>query len=160
MSTQRQYWLMKSEPDAFSWQDLVESPRKTTFWDGVRNYQARNTMRDLMKKGDGVLFYHSRIQPPGVVGVAQVAKEGAPDPSQFDAKAKYFDIKAQPDAPRWYGVEIKAVGILPSFVSLEDIKANPDLEEMPLVQRLSVQPVAPEEWRRVLEMGGWKGRAI
>jgi predicted RNA-binding protein with PUA-like domain len=163
MSKKRQYWLMKSEPDAFSWQDLLDSPSKTTFWDGVRNYQARNTMRDLMKKGDGVLFYHSRTKPPGVVGVAQVVREGAPDVTQFDAKAKYFDVKASPETPRWFGVEIKAVGILPQYVSLEDIKDNPELDDMPLVQkgqRLSVQAVGAEQWRLVLEMGGWKGRTL
>ncbi len=163
MPKQRQYWLMKSEPDAFSWANLLESPAKTTFWDGVRNYQARNMMRDLMKRGDGVLFYHSRTKPPGVVGVAQVVKEGAPDPTQFDAKDKHFDIKAKPEEPRWYGVEIKAVTGLPRYVSLTDIKDNPELDEMPLVQRgqrLSVQPVSAAQWKVVLAMGGYKGRKI
>src|SRR5688572_6719825 len=104
----KSYWLMKSEPDVFSYADLKKSPQQTTVWDGVRNYQARNMLRDLLKKGDGVLFYHSSTDPQVIPGTATVVREGFPDPSQFDKKSEYYDADATPDEPRWYSVEIKA----------------------------------------------------
>ncbi len=157
----RRYWLMKSEPDAFSFDDLLAARGKRTHWDGIRNYQARNFMRDDMKKGDRVLYYHSNAKPPGVVGVAEVVKEAYPDHTQFDPDSKYHDAKSDPDEPRWLMVDIRALAALPEAVSLDDLKANPKLEEMAVVQRgqrLSIQPVTPAEWAEVLAMGGLAGR--
>ena len=151
------YWLMKSEPNAFSFDDLLASRGKRTHWDGIRNYQARNFMRDDMKKGDRVLFYHSNAKPPGVVGVAEIVKEAYPDHTQFDPASKYHDPKSDPDEPRWLMVDIKAIAALPEPVELDALKANPKLAEMAVVQRgqrLSVQPVTPAEWSEVLSMGG------
>jgi predicted RNA-binding protein with PUA-like domain len=150
-------WLMKSEPDVFSFTDLWKAKGRRTLWDGVRNYRARNFMRDQMKVGDPVFYYHSNAEPPGIAGVAEVASETYPDPSQFDPKSKYFDPKSDPEAPRWWLVDIKAVKKLPQFVSLAELKANPKLEGMGVVQRgnrLSIQPVAGAEWDEVLLMGG------
>jgi predicted RNA-binding protein with PUA-like domain len=148
---------MKSEPDVFAFADLWKAKGRRTPWDGVRNYRARNFMRDQMKVGDPVLYYHSNAEPPGVAGVAEVASEAYPDPTQFDPQSKYFDAKSDPDAPRWWLVDVKAVKKLPRFVSLADLKANTELAEMAVVQRgnrLSIQPVTGSEWREVLRMGG------
>ncbi|HPF14414.1 MAG: EVE domain-containing protein [Planctomycetes bacterium] len=156
----RRFWLFKSEEDVFSWADLWKAPRRTTFWDGIRNYQARNFLRDDLAPGDGVLYYHSRCPVVGIAGVAQVSKAASPDPMQFDADSKYFDPKSDPADPRWFGVHIQAQGALPTYLSLEALKANPKLKEMALVQRgqrLSIQPVTPAEWREVLRMGGYDG---
>lgn len=144
------FWLMKSEPSVYSIDDLEKE--KTTFWDGVRNYQARNFMRDQMKKGDQVLFYHSNTEPPGVVGIAEVAKEGYPDPTQFDKKSKYFDAKSKKEKPTWILVDIKFVKKFKEILSLESLKKVKGLEEMLLLkkgQRLSVQPVSAKEWKVV-----------
>jgi len=149
-------WLVKSEPDVFSFADLVKEPKKTAHWDGVRNYTARNFMRDAMRKGDPVLFYHSNTKPPHVAGLCRVVKEGYPDPTAFDPREKYFDPKSKRDAPRWFVVDVKAVKAL-TPVSLDDMKANPNLEEMLVVQRgqrLSVQPVSRRHLHEVLRMGG------
>jgi len=157
MPTTRRYWLMKSEPDVFSWDHLWRSKGRRTCWDGVRNYQARNFMRDEMKKGDLVLFYHSNAKPPGVAGVAEVVKEGYPDPTQFDPKDGHYDAKSDPENPRWFMVDIRAKAVLPEFVAMDAMKANTKLADMAVVQRgqrLSVQPVKPAEWREVLRMGG------
>lgn len=157
MPKRRAYWLMKSEPDVYSYADLVADKGSRTHWDGVRNYQARNTMRDDMKVGDLVLYYHSNTKPPGVVGIAEVVKEGYPDPSQFDEKDSHYDPKSSEDAPRWYCVDIKARAELPEYVSIEDLKANAKLDAMAVVQkgqRLSVQPVTAAEFKEVLKMGG------
>ncbi len=157
----RKYWLMKSEPDAFSYADLEAAPKKTTLWDGVRNYQARNLLRDEFKEGDGVLYYHSNAKPTGVAGLARVVRESYPDPTQFDPANKYHDPKSDPDDPRWLVVDIQAVCELPNFVSLPDLKANPKLEDMMVVQRgarLSVQPVTKAQWGLVLRMGGLSER--
>ena len=148
----RRYWLMKSEPDVYSIDNLAQDG--TTLWDGVRNYQARNHMR-AMERGDLVLFYHSRSHPPAVAGVAKVVKKAYPDPTQFDRRSKYHDPKSDKEAPRWWLVDIKYVKKLPGVLPLELIKANPKLGEMKLVQRgmrLSVQPVTPKEWKEVLKM--------
>jgi predicted RNA-binding protein with PUA-like domain len=160
MARRPSYWLMKSEPDVYSYAHLEAAPKQTTLWDGVRNYQARNMMRDEMKVGDLILYYHSNTKPPGVVGVARVVKEGYPDPTQFDPKDSHFDPKSQEANPRWFVVDIQAVAALKSHVSLDDIKANGKLADMAVVQRgqrLSVQPVAAAHFREVLRMGGLKG---
>lgn len=147
------YWLMKSEPDTYSIHDLERDGR--TMWDGVRNYQARNNMRK-MKKGDLVLYYHSRQNPPAVVGLATVVREAYPDPTQFDAKSRYFDEKATEEDPRWWLVDIEWVETFPSPVALSAIKAESALEDMVLVNnsRLSVQPVKKAEFERVRTMAG------
>ena len=152
----RRYWLMKSEPDAFGWEDLKKLPKRTSPWDGVRNYRARNFMRDDMKVGDGVLFYHSRVDPPAVVGVARVASAPYPDPTQFDRKSKYHDPKATKEEPRWFLVDVQAERELGRPVPLPELKETPGLEDMMVTQRgarLSIQPVTPEEWRIVLRLG-------
>jgi predicted RNA-binding protein with PUA-like domain len=145
---------MKSEPHAYSWAQLVEDG--STHWDGVRNYQARNLMRDDMSVGDMVLFYHSNCKPPHVAGVARVSKEAYPDFTAQDPTSKYFDSKATPDNPRWMMVDIEAVSELEP-VSLPELRANPSLEDMPLLrrgQRLSVQPVTDKHFEAVCLMGG------
>lgn len=149
----KQYWLMKSEPDVYSIDDLERDG--STFWDGVRNYKARNNMR-AMKVGDEVLYYHSNAKPPGVVGIARVCREAYPDPTQFDKKSKYFDAKSKPDDPRWSLVDIEFVAHLPEMVSLEDVKGAKALADMELVRygRLSVQSVKKAEFERVKKMGG------
>ena len=148
------YWLMKSEPDVYPFSQLVEDG--STHWDGVRNYQARNTMRDDMKVGDFVLFYHSNTKPPHVAGLARVCREGYPDHTSWDSSSKYFDEKSSPDNPRWMMVDIEPIQAF-EMISLPDLKANPGLEGMPLLargQRLSVQPVSQEHFQIVCEMGG------
>ena len=152
----KKYWLVKSEPDAFSIDDLAKSKKKTTHWDGVRNYQARNFMRDEMKKGDGVLYYHSNTDPTAVVGYCEVVKEGYPDHTQFDPDDKHFDPKADPAKPTWMMVDIKLVKKFKKPVPLAEIKENPKLQKMRLVQRgnrLSVIPVEKKEWDEILKMG-------
>jgi predicted RNA-binding protein with PUA-like domain len=138
-------WLMKSEPDVFSLDDLKNCPKKTEPWDGIRNYQARNFMRDDMKKGDVVLFYHSNCKEPGIVGLAEIASSSAyPDPTQFDKKSNYFDPKSDPDNPRWLLVDVRYKKTLKRPVTLKEIKEHPVLSEMKVAQRgmrLSIQPV-------------------
>lgn len=154
---------MKSEPDVFSFSDLESARGRTTCWDGVRNYQARNMLRDEMKVGDLVLYYHSNTKPPGIVGVAEVVREGYPDHTQFDPKDGHFDPKSKEGDPRWFMVDVKAVAELPNYVSLDDLKADPALVEMAVVQRgqrLSVQPVQGAEFRRVLKLGGLKASQV
>jgi len=150
----RRYWLMKSEPDAFGIQDL-EAQRRAP-WDGVRNYRARNYMRDEMATGDLVLFYHSSTSPPGVVGVARVGSEAYPDPTQFDPRSRYYDPKSSDLQPRWWLVDIEFVERLPRPVSLAELKADPALEGMWVAQRgvrLSIQPVEKRHFRHVLRRG-------
>ena len=151
----RRYWLVKTEPEAFSYDDLLRAPRRTAGWDGVRNYQARNYLRDEMKKGDGVLVYHSNADPKAVVGTAEVVREGYPDPTQFDAKDDHHDPGSTPDQPRWFQVDLRAVEKLAHPVTLERIKRAPELKGMGLVRpgnRLSVQPVTEAEFRAVLKL--------
>ena len=153
----KQAWLMKSEPDVFSLQDLKSRPRQTEPWDGVRNYQARNFMRDSMKLGDPVLFYHSNTNPPGVAGLAKVSSGPKPDLLAFDKKSKYFDPKSDPDNPRWLLVDVKYVAEFPNYVALNLLKEDPQLEGMLVAkrgQRLSIQPVDWDHLLRVLELGG------
>ena len=148
------HWLMKSELDVYPYRQLVEDG--WTHWDGVRNYQARNMMRDAMKTGDLILFYHSNTKPPHVAGVARVKREGYGDFTSWDAKSKYFDEKSTPENPRWFMVDIEPVREL-DMVPLQDMKDNPNLEGMPLLQRgqrLSVQPVTEEQFAEVLRMAG------
>lgn len=147
------YWLMKSEADVYSIDDLRGDGR--TLWDGVRNYQARNNMKE-MKEGDLVLYYHSRQSPSAVTGLARVVRESYPDPTQFDPNNKYFDEKSSEEDPRWWLVDIEFVRKFDDPVGLPDIKARSDLSEMVLVRnsRLSVQPVLEQEFRTVLKMAG------
>jgi predicted RNA-binding protein with PUA-like domain len=157
--TPKRYWLMKCEPEAYTIEDLERDG--TTTWEGVRNFQARNTMRDDMKVGDGVLFYASNADPSGVAGVAEIAREGYPDPFAFRKKHKYYDPKSDPDNPTWYMVDIRFVERFTEIVPLATLKETPGLEKMVVTQkgsRLSVQPVTPEEFAIVLGLGR-QGRA-
>jgi predicted RNA-binding protein with PUA-like domain len=153
----RRYWLLKSEPESFSFEDLMASPRQTTCWDGVRNYQARNFMRDDMKKGDLVFFYHSSVDPSEIVGIAEVVRESYPDHTAFDASDSHFDPKSKPDAPTWMMVDIKGVRRLSKPLALGDLRGVKGLESMVLLQRgsrLSVQPVTESEWKVVCRLAG------
>ena len=146
------FWLMKSEPEVYSMDDLIRD--KTTFLDGVRNYQARNFMRDQMKKGDRIFFYHSNAEPPGIAGIGEVIKEGSPDKTAFDKKDPHYDPKSRENNPVWYGIEIRAVKKFKELVPLEELKKIKGLEAMLLLQRgqrLSVQPVSEKEWNIILE---------
>lgn len=150
------YWLMKSEPDVFSFKDLKSRPKKTEPWNGVRNYQARNFMRDEMKVGDLILFYHSSCEIPGVAGIAKVSSAPYPDSTQFDKKSEYFDPKATPENPRWILIDVSFEKDLRSFVSLEEIRNVPELSKMRLLQkgnRLSILPVSEEEFKFILKLG-------
>jgi predicted RNA-binding protein with PUA-like domain len=151
----RHYWLMKSDPDTFGLRHLKKSPGRTTCWDGVRNYQARNLLRDEIRLGDGVLFYHSRVQPPAVVALARVVRAGYPDPTQFDRRSRYHDPAAERSDPRWYAVDIRLDSELQRPVTLPEMRATAGLEEMVLLSkgsRLSVQPVTASEWKIVLRL--------
>ena len=152
----KRYWLMKSEEDVYSIRDLEQEG--TTCWEGVRNYEARNIMRDQMEVGDGVLFYHSNADPPGVAGLAEVARAGYPDHFAFDRKSRYHDPKSDPGNPRWYMVDVSFVEAFPEVVSLKEIKDTPELGEMTLVKRarLSVQPVEKREYELIRKMGNRK----
>ena len=151
----RKFWLVKSEPGAYSFDDLLNEKDQTAEWDGVRNYAARNIMRDDMRVGDGVLFYHSNAKPTAVVGYATVVKAGYPDDTAWDPKSANFDPRSDPESPTWYMVDIKAENKFRSPVTLQRIKAHQDLGDMVLVKnsRLSVQPVANREWKIILTLG-------
>ena len=147
------YWLMKSEPDAYSIDDLERDGREG--WDGIRNYQARNMMRDDMRIGDKVFFYHSNCKEPGVVGVARVASEPYPDPTQFDPESKYYDPKSSKDDPRWILVDVEFVRKLGRTITLSEIKAHPGLDDMILTRRgnrLSIMPDSAEHWKLILSL--------
>ena len=153
----RKYWLFKSEPDVFSIDDLKKAPRQSTYWEGVRNYQARNLLRDDIQKGDLVLYYHSNAKPMGVAGVARVTKAGYPDPEQFDKKSKYYDEKSAKDDPRWYVVDVKFVTKFDDIVTLATMKETKALEDMMVTRRgarLSVQPVSGAHFKAVLKLAG------
>ena len=142
-----QYWLIKSEPDAFSIDDLQLAGVEP--WDGIRNYQARNFMRDQMQVGDQVFFYHSSCATPGIVGICEVASEPYPDPTAFDPENNYYDPKSDPDRPRWILVDMKFVKKLENLLSLKELKTIPELEEMRLLRkgnRLSIMPIEKSEW--------------
>ena len=146
------YWLMKSEPDEFSIDDLAAAPDRSVAWYGVRNYQARNFMRDQMRVGDLVFFYHSSCPEPGIAGLATVSKQAYPDATQFERKSKYHDAKATPETPRWFNVDVK-LKKKTRLVSLDELRAHPELANMRILQRgnrLSVTPVDPAEWEFVL----------
>jgi predicted RNA-binding protein with PUA-like domain len=153
-----QYWLMKSEPDEASIDHLAAAPKQTLPWTGVRNYQARNFMRDQMQVGDGVLFYHSSCPEPGVAGLAEVASTAYTDQTQFDPTSPYYDPKSKREEPRWQHVDVKLVKKT-RLLPLKDMRAAPQLASMRLLQpgnRLSITPVSPEEWRAVLALLGEK----
>ena len=148
------YWLFKSEPEAYSIDDLKKD--KKIFWDGVRNYQARNFLRDEIKAGDQVLFYHSNVEPTGVFGICEVTKGGYPDHTSFDPVSNHFDPKSNPQNPVWFMVDIKFVKKFSKPVTLEEIKANPELKNMRLIQRgnrLSILPVTKDEFTIIVESG-------
>ena len=150
------YWLMKSEPDVFSFEDLKKRPKKTEPWNGVRNYQARNFMRDEMKVNDLILFYHSSCEVPGVAGIAKVSSLSYPDNTQFDSKSEYFDPKATIESPRWFLVDVQFESDLKVFVSLEELKRHKQLAGMRLLQRgnrLSILPVTREEFEFIKKLG-------
>ena len=149
------YWLMKSEPDEFGIDDLREARRRTECWDGVRNYQARNMMRDEMKKGDLAFFYHSKCAMPGIAGIMEIAREGYPDQTAFDPEDKHYDPKSDPDTPRWYHVDVKFVRKLRRVISLSELRMQRPLQGFVLLRpgnRLSVMPVSREHWDHILSL--------
>ena len=149
------YWLMKSEPDVFSIDQLKKD--KKSLWDGVRNYQARNFMMNDMSKGDQVLFYHSNAKPPGVAGIAKISKNAVPDPTQFNKKSEYYDPKASDERPRWFCVEVAFDKKFKSFVPLDELREKKGLEDMLVIrkgQRLSIQPLTKKQFDMVCKMGG------
>ncbi len=151
----RRYWLLKSDPDTFGIAHLKKSPRQTTCWDGVRNYQARNLLRDEIKAGDRALFYHSQTKPPAVVGIARVVRSGYPDPTQFHPGSKYHDPGSKRSDPRWFAVEIQLEKEFDRPLTLPELRGTPGLEDMVLLRkgsRLSVQPVTADEWRIVSKL--------
>ena len=146
------YWLMKTDPESFSVEDFKKIPKKTTAWDGVRNYQARNFMKS-MKSGDLAFFYHSNDEHPAIRATCKIVREAYPDPTQFDPKSKYYDEKATPQNPRWFLVDLQLNEILKQPITLSELRTNPKLSKMVLLQkgsRLSVQPVTKEEWEAIL----------
>ncbi|WP_309680233.1 EVE domain-containing protein [Polaromonas sp.] len=150
------YWLMKSEPEECSVDDALAAPKATVPWIGVRNYQARNFMRDAMRVGDGVLFYHSSCAEPGIVGIARVASPPYPDPTQFDAKSPYYDAKSKPEEPRWLLVDVQALRKTRNL-TLPELRATPELAEMLVLKkgnRLSITPVESRHWQRILDLAG------
>jgi predicted RNA-binding protein with PUA-like domain len=159
MAGKRSYWLMKSEPEVFSIQALARA--KKTHWEGVRNYQARNHLR-AMQLDDLVLFYHSNADPPGIAGVARVCREAYPDATQFDAKSHYYDAKSPRDEPRWSLVDVEFVEEFPELIALDRLKQDPELDGMLVIKRgmrLSVQPVEPAHFRRILRLAKSKCKA-
>lgn len=147
------YWLMKSEPSDCNIDDLANFPDQTVAWYGVRNYQARNFMRNQMSLGDGVLFYHSNCKQPGITGIAEVCSTAYPDATQFDKKSKYFDPKATQEAPRWFNVDVKLVKKI-VLISIDELRRHPELENMRTLQRgnrLSITPLDPAEWAFIVK---------
>ena len=149
------YWLMKSEPDVFNIDDLAGRPEKTEPWDGIRNYQARNFIRDEMKPGDLAFFYHSNCDEPGIAGIVSIVSAPRPDPSAFDKRSRYFDPKSHPDNPRWYLVDVKYQKHLKQPISLQELRRHRQLENMKLLQkgnRLSIMPLTKSEWEYILSL--------
>ena len=148
------YWLLKSEPDTFSYNDLENAPEKSIIWDGVRNYQARNILRDGIKKGDKAFFYHSSCKIPGIAGVCTVIESGIPDPTAFDPDSDYFDPKSTIESPRWITVKVQAESALKRFISLSEMRSSEALVDMVLLRagRLSVQPVTEHEWNFITDL--------
>lgn len=150
-----QYWLLKSEPEAFSIDDLAKKSKQTEPWDGVRNYQARNFLRDDIKVRDQAFFYHSNCATPGIAGIVEIVKAGYPDSTQFDRESRYYDLKSTPKNPRWYRVDVKLIRKFNRIISLQELKQHPALLGMQLLKkgnRLSVMPVQKEEWETILAM--------
>ena len=149
------YWLFKSEPDEYSIDDLAAEAAGFGRWDGIRNYQARNLLRDQVQAGDRVLFYHSSCRVPGVAGTAQVARAAYPDPAQFAEDSPYYDAKSSADAPRWYCVDLAFAEKFPDVVAMKTLKGNPALQDMVLFRqgRLSIQPVSRQEWQVIVALG-------
>jgi len=149
------YWLMKSEPDVFGIDDLENAPGMTEPWDGVRNYQARNMMRDDMKTGDLAFLYHSNCKEPGIAGIMKIVREGYPDMTEFDPDAKYFDPKSDPANPRWYRVDVRYVRKLKRIITLSELKEHSEVTGLPLVRRgnrLSIMPVSTQQWKLILTL--------
>ncbi len=150
------YWLMKTEPDSFSIDDLVKRPKQTEAWDGVRNYQARNLMRDQREVGDSVFFYHSSCPEPGIAGLAKIASKAYPDPTQFDPKHHHYDAGSKPEEPRWFLVDVKLERKLRRVITLAELREHEEkLQGMVLLargSRLSVQPVRAEHWKKILAL--------
>ncbi|MSQ69418.1 MAG: EVE domain-containing protein [Gammaproteobacteria bacterium] len=147
------FWLMKSEPETFGLDKLASLPDQTTMWDGVRNYQARNMLRDDMKRGDLAFFYHSNCRVPGIVGIVKIVREGYPDPTAQRPESPNYDPASKPDNPRWYVVEVKLVRALARTITLTELKADPLLAQMPLVRRgnrLSIMPVSAAQWQHII----------
>ncbi len=158
MARGRRFWLMKSEPEAFSIEDLRRAEDQTTCWDGVRNYQARNFLRDEIKTGDGVLYYHSNAQPPGIAGEAVVVRDGYPDFTAFDPDDRHYDPKSDSARPTWYMVDVRFVRAGKALIALDRLKTIPALESMFVLRRgmrLSVQPVTEREWAVVTALSEW-----
>ncbi len=154
------YWLLKSEPEDFSWSDLQRAPKKTAGWTGVRNYQARNMLRDQMKVGDRAFFYHSSADPSGIVGICEVVREGYADHTAFDkSDAMDYDPKSKKDAPTWFQIDVRAVGKFHEIQTLDELRSLKGLAKMVLLQRgsrLSVQPVTAKEWEIICRHAGWE----
>src|SRR4051794_33510725 len=151
------YWLFKSEPNCYAFADLLAAPDRTTGWDGVRNFQARNFLRDAIAVGDGVLFYHSSADPPALAGIAEVVRAGHPDPTAFDPEADHYDPKSDPARPVWYQVAIRGVRALDPPLKLAMLRTVPALSEMELLRkgsRLSIQPVRATEWAAIIALAG------
>jgi predicted RNA-binding protein with PUA-like domain len=149
------YWLMKSEPESFGIMDLYDKPNQTEHWDGVRNYQARNMMRDDMKIGDQAFFYHSNCDEPGIVGIIEVVKEGYPDFTAFDSNNVHFDPKSNPEAPRWIMVDVRFIKHLSRIITLKELKQKAELADLALVRagnRLSIMPVTQKQWNFILSL--------
>lgn len=150
-----QYWLMKSEPETFGIEHLQRAPNATHCWDGVRNYQARNFMRDTMQIGDQAFFYHSNCKTPGIVGIIEIASKSYPDHTAFDPESKYFDPKSNSNNPRWYMRDVKLIKIFEHIIALSDLRVNHKLHNMYILRpgnRLSITPVTAQEWHTILQM--------
>jgi predicted RNA-binding protein with PUA-like domain len=153
------YWLMKSEPNSFSIDDLEKKPNQTTHWDGVRNYQVRNMLRDQMQPGDLAFFYHSSCDIPGIAGIMKITSMGYPDFTAFDPEDHHYDPKSSRDNPRWYMVDVCLQEKFKRLISLTELRGQPELQAMPLLQRgsrLSITPVTPAEWKAILALGSVK----
>jgi predicted RNA-binding protein with PUA-like domain len=151
------HWLFKSEPDTFGIDALAQAPKKTSAWDGVRNYQARNMLRDSIKKGDLAFFYHSSCAVPGIAGIVSIARGGYPDLTAFDPKHHHYDVDSKPEAPRWYVVDVKLVRKLKRVITLDELRAHADkrLKDLVLLRRgnrLSVMPVTNKDWDFILTL--------
>ncbi len=149
------YWIMKSEPDAFSIDDLRNRPKQTEHWDGVRNYQARNMLRDEMKKGDQAFFYHSSCKEPGIVGIAEIVRGAYPDFTAFDPENHHYDPKSTPEAPRWYMVDVRFKRRFKRTITLAELKEHEALAKLTLLRkgnRLSIMPVSAKEWNLILDL--------